>query len=232
MTNGSPPATVSGSGWKPQQVYLMSAVCLLLGIGLGYFSRGSGGRSASKAGDPSAQSSSPSPTPGAMHQMPSLEQMKQMADKKAEPLLAKLKTDPNNADLLIQTGRIYEATHQFKDAAAYLQRSLAVDPKNTAIRNEMASCLYYSGDAAGAVSALEESLKNQPTDANSLFNLGLIRWQGQSDAAGAITAWEKLLKTNPKLESNKRSQVEKLIADARQHGKTKLTGAKSQTEEH
>ena len=35
---------------------------------------------------------------------PSLEEMKQMADKKAAPLLEKLKSDPNNSDLLIQAG--------------------------------------------------------------------------------------------------------------------------------
>jgi hypothetical protein len=31
------------------------------------------------------------------HPTPTLDDMKRMADKKAEPLLAKLKTDPNNA---------------------------------------------------------------------------------------------------------------------------------------
>jgi hypothetical protein len=49
-------------------------------------------------------------------QMPSLEDMKRMADKKAEPLLAKLKTDLNNPDLLNQIGTLYKATHQFEEA--------------------------------------------------------------------------------------------------------------------
>jgi cytochrome c-type biogenesis protein CcmH/NrfG len=207
----------------------MAAVCLLLGIGLGYLFRGSETATAARSAN-SAQNSSPSPDAESAQGMPTLEQMKQMADKKAGPLLEKLKADPKNPELLIQTGRVYEATHQFREAAGYLEKAIEADPKNIGIRTEMASCLYYSGDPDGAIRALEQTLHDQPADANSLFNLGLIRWQGKNDAPGAISAWEQLLKTNPKLESNKKSQVQKLIADARQHGK--LTGAKNPNEEH
>jgi hypothetical protein len=34
--------------------------------------------------------------------MPSLEQMKAMADKKVDPLLVQLRTDPKNKELLLQ----------------------------------------------------------------------------------------------------------------------------------
>jgi len=95
-----------------------------------------------------------------MQQMPTLEQMKQMADKKAEPLLAELKNDPNNAVLLIQVAKVYEATHQFQEASGYFQKVLNVNPKDVATRTEMASCLYYSGDVDGAISQLQQSLQN------------------------------------------------------------------------
>jgi len=144
--------------------------------------------------------------------MPSLEQMKEMADRKVEPLLAKLKSDPKNKDLLIEIASFYKSAHQFKDAAGYLDRALQIDPKNVAIRTEMASCLYFDGNVDGALSALEESLHQKPTDANTLFNLGLIRWKGKNDAAGAIAAWKELLKTNPKLD--KKPIVEHMIAEA------------------
>jgi len=61
--------------------------------------------------------------------MPSLEDMKKMADTKAEPLIVKLKSDPNNVDLLTQVGNIYKATHQFKDAATYYDKIVQSDPK-------------------------------------------------------------------------------------------------------
>ena len=79
----------------------------------------------------------------------------------------------------------------------------------------MASSLYYSGDVDGALKQLQTSLTYDPKDAQSLFNLGMIRWRGKQDTKGAITAWEQLLKLNPALEENKKSQVQKLIADAR-----------------
>ena len=39
------------------------------------------------------------------HPMPTMEQMKAMADVNAAPLLEKLKTDPKNAKLLLQVTR-------------------------------------------------------------------------------------------------------------------------------
>jgi cytochrome c-type biogenesis protein CcmH/NrfG len=153
-------------------------------------------------------------------QMPSLDQMKQMADKKAAPLLEKLKTDPNNSDLLFQLGNIYKATHQFKEALAYYDKALQIDPKNVAIRTEMSSCLYYNGDVDGAISQLQQALHYDPKDANSLFNLGMIKWQGKQDSKGAVAAWQLLLKSNPQLSPERKATVEKLMADVQMQGKS------------
>jgi cytochrome c-type biogenesis protein CcmH/NrfG len=146
-------------------------------------------------------------------QMPNLDDMKKMADTKAAPLLEKLKSDPNNKDLLFQVGNIYKATHQFKDAAGYYNKALQADPKNVAVRTELASCLYYSGDVDGALSQLQQGLNYNPKDANSLFNLGMIKWQGKQDGPGALAAWRELLKSNPQLSADRKATVEKLMAD-------------------
>ena len=197
-------------GWTTPQVYAMAAVCLVVGLAVGYLFRGSA--PAPKTAQ-SMQSTQPGDaTAGDAHAMPTLEQMKAMADKKAEPLLAQLKTDPKNADLLIQIGRVYQATHQFKQAADYYDQSLQITPKNTAVRTELSSCLYYDGDVDGALRELQTGLKNDPTDANSLFNLGMIRWKGKNDNTGAIAAWQQLLKTHPNLD--RKPIVEQMIAEA------------------
>jgi cytochrome c-type biogenesis protein CcmH/NrfG len=151
---------------------------------------------------------------------PNLEEMKQMADKKAAPLVEKLKGDPNNSDLLIQVGNIYKATHQFKEAAAYYDKALQVDPKNVGIRTEMASCLYYNGDVDGAISQLQQALHYDPKDANSLFNLGMMKWRGKQDSKGAVAAWQQLLKSNPQLSAERKATVQKLMADAQMQGKS------------
>lgn len=202
-------STVHDEFWRPRVVYGMATVCLLLGLAIGYLLRGSESPTAKVS--PTIQ---PNPAEGSAQgsQMPSLEQMKSMADRKVEPMLAKLKSDPKNKDLLIEIASFYKSAHQFKDAAAYLDRALQIDPKNMAVRTEMASCLYFAGDVDGALSALQESLRQNPKDANALFNLGLIRWKGKNDAPGAIAAWKELLKTNPKLD--KKPIVERMIAEA------------------
>jgi cytochrome c-type biogenesis protein CcmH/NrfG len=198
------------AGWTTPQAYAMAAVCLAVGLGVGYLFRGSA--PAPKNAQP-VQAMQPAAAPsGDAHAMPTLEQMKTMADKKAEPLLTQLKTDPKNADLLIQVGRIYQATHQFKQAADYYDQSLQIAPKNTAVRTELSSCRYYDGDVDGAIRELETGLKNDPMDANSLFNLGMIRWKGKNDKTGAIAAWQQLLKTHPKLD--RKPVVEQMIAEA------------------
>jgi cytochrome c-type biogenesis protein CcmH/NrfG len=153
-------------------------------------------------------------------QMPSLDQMKHMADKKAAPLLEKLKSDPTNVDLLRQVGNIYQSTHQFKDAASYYDQALKTDPKNVPIRTQLASSLYYSGDVDGAISQLQTGLQYDPKDANSLFNLGMIKWQGKQDGKGALVAWRELLKSNPQLSADRKAAVQKLIADVQTQGKS------------
>ncbi|HVI07656.1 MAG TPA: tetratricopeptide repeat protein [Candidatus Binatia bacterium] len=202
--------------WTSTQAYVMAGIFLLLGLALGYFFRGS----KSQATAPAVSAAAPqpaAPTPGmSEHPMPTLDQMKQMADAKAAPMLEQVKKDPKNPALLIQVAKIYEATHQFKEAANYFGKSLEIDPKDVPTRTEMASCLYYDGDADGAIKQLQRGLQDKPNDANSLFNLGFIRWKGKNDAAGAISTWQQLLKSNPQLESEKKAQVQALISEAGQ----------------
>jgi cytochrome c-type biogenesis protein CcmH/NrfG len=64
----------------------------------------------------------PKASASAPQQMPSLEEMKRMADKQVQPLQEKLKTDANNSDLLNQVGTVYRTTHQFDTAATSTRR--------------------------------------------------------------------------------------------------------------
>lgn len=217
--------TTSGTGWKTAQVYTMAGFCLVMGLLLGYLFRGSASPKTPVV-DSALEAVATAPATGAntpaAQQMPSLDQMKQMADKKAAPLLAKLQTDPNDSALLNDIARIYKLTHQFKPAVEYYQKAIQADPKNVGARTDLASCLYYQGDIKGAISQLEQSLQYNPKDANTLFNLGMIRWQAKNDTGGAIKAWQQLLKSNPKLADDRKAEVEKLIAQAKQHGANNL----------
>ena len=217
MPNESVEPVMGHAAWQSTQVYAMAAVCLVVGLAIGYLFRGS----QSPAGMPSASTAQSSVAPGGMSgQMPSLDQMKHMADKKAAPLLEKLKSDPANVDLLRQVGNIYQSTHQFKDAASYYDQALKTDPKNVSVRTQLASSLYYGGDVDGAIGQLQTALQYDPKDANSLFNLGMIKWQGKQDGKGALVAWRELLKSNPQLSADRKAAVQKLIADVQTQGKS------------
>jgi cytochrome c-type biogenesis protein CcmH/NrfG len=192
------PATQSQL-WRPVQVIVMSAVCLVVGVAVGYLLRGSAPVARASAPAVEAAASTPSGMPAASgsQPMPSLDDLKRMADKKAEPLLAQLKTDPNNADTLNHLGMIYKTAHQFKEAEEYFQKSLRVDPKNADVRTDLASCLYFTGDADGAIAELQKALTYDPKHSGALMNLGIIEYKSKNDVKDAIAAWEKLLKTNP-----------------------------------
>jgi cytochrome c-type biogenesis protein CcmH/NrfG len=215
-TNAQPTAA---SAWHVKQVYAMAAISLVVGLAIGYLFRGS--QSPALPPQPTAAVSQPSPAAGGMGgQMPTLEQMKQMADAKAAPLVEKLKGDPNNTDLLAKVGDLYQASHQFQDAAGYYDRALQIDAKNVHIRTQLASCLYYQGDVDGAIGQLQQALQYDPKDANSLFNLGMIKLQGKKDTKGALAAWQLLLNSNPQLDAGRKARVQKLIADVRMQSKS------------
>jgi cytochrome c-type biogenesis protein CcmH/NrfG len=212
MPNDFPEARSVSATWSPELVYGLAAICLGLGVLVGYLVRGSSGSSV-----PAPAEAKHLETPAGMpqgHPTPTLEQMKQMADKKAVPLLEELKKHAKDKKVLAQTAYVYKSAHQFQDAANYFGKALEVDPKDVTLRTEMASCLYYSGDVDGALVQLQQSLKYEPKDANSLFNLGMIRWKGKNDPAGAVAAWQELLRTNPNLD--RKPIVEQMIAEAQQ----------------
>ena len=220
MDNLADQPRTSGSIWKPAQTYAMAAICLVIGLVIGYFLRGSASQPAAPIVASEAASQPGQDPHAAMGQqrMPTLDEMKKMADKQAEPLLTTLKTDPKNAALLNKTGLTYKAAHQFKEAIIYFQKSLDVDPKNVAVRDDMASCMYYTGDVDGALDQLNKSLTYDPKHPGTLMNIGIIKWQGKNDVKGAVASWQTLLKLNP--DFPQRETIEGLITRAQQQQNT------------
>jgi len=229
MENEPATASTASPTLRATHVYTMAAICLVVGLTVGYLSRGS--QSSVSPTPPTSKAvplSVPGTTTGGGH-LPSLDQMRQRADKQAAPLLEKLKSDPNNVAVLVQVGAIYHSTHQFKEAAAYYGRAVQIDPMNVPNRVKLAASLYRSDDVDGAIAQLNTALSYDPKDANSLFNLGMIKWQGKRDGKGALAAWQELLKSNPQLSADREAAVLKQMADVLtamgdQHG---IEGARS-----
>ncbi|MGA9967907.1 MAG: tetratricopeptide repeat protein [Terriglobales bacterium] len=155
---------------------------------------------------------------------PTLDDLKRMADKKAAPVLEKLKSDPKNPQLWNQVGLIYKSAHQFKEAAGYFEKSLQYDPKDLGVRADYASCLYYSGDVDGALAQLNQSLAYDPKHAGTLMNIGIIKWRGKNDVDGAVAAWEKLLQYHP--DFPQKDLVRQMLTQAKQGVKVANQGQK------
>ena len=148
-------------------------------------------------------------------QAPTPAQMQQMADTQAAPLLEKLKADPNNAGLLENIGNVYYDAQLFPTAIDYYQRALKVAPANTGVRTDMATAYWYTGNIDAAIAEFQKSLSYEPNKANTLFNLGIVEWQGKMDIDKAVATWQKLLDTNPNYEG--KDKVLELIAQAKKH---------------
>lgn len=201
--------------WTSVQAYVLAVICLLVGVAGGWFIRGSQGPAAAAA----ATASAPvlGDNPGA--QTPTPAQMQKMADSQAAPLLAKLAADPNNVELIENIGNIYYDAQQFPTAIDYYQRALKEQPANTGVRTDMATAIWYTGNPDGAIAEFQKSLSYEANKPNTLFNLGVIEWQGKMDIDKAVTTWQKLLDTNPNYEG--KDKVLELMAQAKKHSGVK-----------
>lgn len=215
------------TGWSSIQVYTLSAICLLIGITMGYLFRGSkaptgGSAPATVQTQMPAGGAEAGGAPGAAAK-PTPEAMKRMADKQVAPLLEQLKTNPKDADTLSKVAHFYVVAGQYEDAATYYEKTAEVKP-TADVLTELSNAYYYGGSGDKAIDALNRALQIDPKFANALYNLGMLKWQVQGDTKGAIECWQTLLKTNPN--HPQRAQVEKMIARAKEHEKNPA-GAKT-----
>jgi len=212
----------SGSAqWTSVQAYALSVVCLLVGVAVGYLVRGSAPAPAEAAttgqtqpmGNGTGMSNGSLPAGAAAQPTP--EQLRHMADTQAQPLLAKLSSDPNNADLLYQIGNLYYDAQQYPDAVKYYENALKINPKATDVRTDLGTAYHLMGQPDRALKEYDEVLSIDGKHANALFNEGMVKWQDKMDLNGAIAAWKRLLEAHP--DYPQRDRVQQLIAEAEKH---------------
>jgi tetratricopeptide (TPR) repeat protein len=162
---------------------------------------------------------SPSATANPATQTPTPAEMQKMADTQAAPAIEKLKADPANPEVLESIGNVYYDAQLYPTAISYYQRTLKVKPANAGVRTDMATAYWYTGDPDTAIAEFQKSLTYEPNKANTLFNLGIVEWQGKMDIAKASATWQKLLDTNPNYEG--KDKVLELMAQAKKHSGVK-----------
>lgn len=204
-----------GAGqWTSTQAYVLSVICLLVGVAVGYLARGSAPSNGASV-QARAVASESLPASVSSPQQPTPEQFRQMAETQAQPLLKQLESNPKNAALLYQVGNLYYDAQQYPEAVKYYEQSLKIDPRATDVRTDMATAYHLMGQPDRAIQEYDAVLKIDSKHANALFNEGMVKWQDKMDVNGAISSWKQLLAAHP--DFAQRDKVEKLIADAEQH---------------
>jgi len=201
-------ATEQSKPWSNLQAYGFALVCLLLGYAGGYLMHP---QKPALANAPQAPIRA---TNGMPSSMPSPEQLKQMADKQLEPMLAALQKNPSDPDLLAQIATVYLNTRQFAAAVDYYGRAVKVKPTADGYV-KLGGAYLQAGSPDQTLDALNHALQLDPKSADALFYLGMLKWRVKNDPKGAVDAWQRLIKTNPNF--SHRAEVEKMIAQAKQH---------------
>ena len=192
-------AQIPGGYWKSNQAYVLAVITLMLGVAVGYLFRGSSSTTAP------ATSSGVSWTPGSG----SFQSSSLPLSSTVQPLLDRLKENPNDPELLANIGNQYYDNREYGKAIEYYEKSLKLKPENTNVRTDMGTAIWYSGDADRAIREFHTSLKYQPNHPQTLFNMGIVKWQGKQDRKSALELWRKLLAVNP--DYPERQKVEQMI---------------------
>lgn len=213
------PQPKTSNAFSSTQTYVLALITLVVGIGIGWLVRGS-----SSTGESASATSAPAPAASGSSgfQVPSFGQNSSTkpalsideVNKAAAPLLAQLQTRPNDPDLLAHIGNLYYDSQAYPQAIEYYQKSLKVRPNDADVRTDMGTAMWYSGDADGALKEFSTSLSYSPTHNPTLFNRGVVLFQGKNDPKAAIATWQQLLKVNPNYPE--RAKVEGLIQQAQQ----------------
>lgn len=212
MTDTNPAPTKS---WTVKQAIIVAVVCLTVGIAGGWSIRAAQSPAAVAGANGANGSATATNAAKPASQMPGPLQLKEMADAQAAPLLDKLRSKPDNPDLLTSIGDLYYDAKQYPTAVGYYERVLKGKPSDAAVRTDMATAYWYMGNADTAIIEFNRALAYAPTSPNTLFNLGLVQWQGKKDGDAALADWEKLLAANPNYEE--KDKVRQMMAEVKAH---------------
>jgi cytochrome c-type biogenesis protein CcmH/NrfG len=213
----------TNAGFTTVQAYTLAVITLAIGIAVGYFARGSAAVSRTAESAEAAAPSTTGAAPIGMAQLPGIGSPQQqqatspeMLAKAAEPLLAQIKTNPNDFDTLTKLGNLYYDGQSYPQAIEYYEKALTVQPNNPDVRTDLGTAYWYTRDPDKAIASFQKALVIRPNHPETLFNLGIVMWQGKKDPKGAVVVWEKLLQANP--DYPQKDQVQTLIERAKMHG--------------
>jgi tetratricopeptide (TPR) repeat protein len=167
---------------------LTGLLCLVIGIGIGYF----WGRQSTDSGPSfsSSQTQAPPPTQGSIQNL-------QAFNENEIALKAQLAADPKNLNALIQLGNLYYDHGKFREAVEWYGKALEIDPRNPNVRTDRGTSYWNMKQPDAALEEFRKSLEVDPSHAQTLYNMGVVYLYGKNDPESARKAWRSLLDSNP-----------------------------------
>lgn len=159
--------------WTSTQAYALAVVCLLVGVITGYLLHTPARQETGAVIAGRAAEQQTSAWPANLETSATPQQKKSDADNYAQPLLASLEKNPQDAVLLAKIGAVYFGAHQFQTAQDYYSRSAAINSKDPSILIKLSSAYFYGGDGEKAIATLNQALEIDPKNADALFNVGV-----------------------------------------------------------
>ena len=130
---------------------------------------------------------------------PSKENASKVLKDKIDHLRHVVEKDSTNSAIAFEVARLLQDSHNSQAAARYYALGLKSDTANNGGRIDYALCLYDLGMSGEALLQCRLVLRNDPGNAEALFNIGAIYGNGGvRDSAEAY--WAKLISKHPKNE--------------------------------
>ena len=116
---------------------------------------------------------------------------------RVQALTTIIKSDPKNADAVVQLGNTYFDAEHWDEAIQWYRRAIELDPKNAEASTDLGVSLYYTNKADEALAQFEHSLKIDPKHTKTLLNKGIVLAFGKQDLKAASEEWKKVVTLAP-----------------------------------
>ena len=117
---------------------------------------------------------------------------------KVADLMAKIKADPNDKVSYQSLADIYYLASDFESAGGFLEKVLAIDPKDVTARLALGAALYNLGKSDGAEAQWRQVLASEPDNLEAHYDLGFMFLSATPpDIANVKLEWGKVIQIAP-----------------------------------
>lgn len=112
-------------------------------------------------------------------------------------LVAATERDAEDLDSRVLLAGLYFESHGFEQAIPWYEEILTLTPDDVEASTNLGISYYYVGALDRALGQFERSLEIEPTHAQTLVTIGIVKAFGLQDLEGATAAWERVLEVAP-----------------------------------